>query len=113
MRVLNLQEETGGGGYGGGNGGNGGSYGGDMDGGNTGGNGGGNYGNNGGDVYRKRRQTDDERRMTDNGKHWIILNKVEKDIEEMFWQPARWVREEIFYHCPSMGEKLVSLLHKK
>jgi len=57
--------------------------------------------------YRKRRQTD-ERRMTDNGKNWIILNKVGKDIEEMFWQHARWVREEMHADCPSLAMRLVS-----
>lgn len=73
----------------------------------------GNGDGNMGTGYRRRRQAeDDERRVGDSKKQWFLLNKVAKDIEEMFWQHARWVREEIFVHCPTMGNKLFERLER-
>ena len=61
-------------------------------------------------MYRRRRRDgpDEDRRMTDNGKNWVILNRVEKDIMEMFWQPARWIREEFLGLCPGKARIMVT-----
>ena len=50
--------------------------------------------------------------MTDKSKTWQITNKVEKDIEEMIWQPARWIREEILPNCPDMAKIMFKRLDR-
>ena len=63
-------------------------------------------------YYRKRRDDSSEglevRKMKDGSQTWDPTGKPEKDIPEIFWQHARWIREEIFIYCPTMAFNLVS-----